>query len=252
MSKKLRLIATEPTADKLGDRNVNMREELVMAVQGFKTLTEKRVMAACVAKLDSVSLDNHGRYRIKLTADEYASTYHSVDKDKAYELLKRTMRVLRQREFRYARKDGRHTRECVHSWVTGAEYLPKTGTVEVFFNVEATPLLLNLRGKYAGYLLKQAADLRSLTSWRLLEMLSRYKDTGWFQVSVDDFAKAMEAKQTYLKNFAQLRRWIIEPAVKELTGKDGWLIKWQPIKEGRKVTALRFEFKRDPQGRLPV
>jgi plasmid replication initiation protein len=40
--------------------------------------------------------------------------------------------------------------------------------------------------------------------------------------------------------------------VKELTEKDGWLIAWTPIKAGRKVTALRFEFKRDPQGRLDV
>ena len=32
----------------------------------------------------------------------------------------------------------------------------------------------------------------------------------------------------------------------------GWLIDWTPIKTGRKVTALKFVFKRDPQGQLPL
>jgi plasmid replication initiation protein len=49
---------------------------------------------------------------------------------------------------------------------------------------------------------------------------------------------------------ARVVKEIFEPAVKELREKDGWLIDWTPIKTGRKVTTLRFEFKRDPQGRL--
>src|SRR5260364_383537 len=87
---------------------------------------------------------------------------------------------------------------------------------------------------------------------RLLEMLMQFKGTGWRQIDVEDFAKAMDARDSHRKNFAQLRRGIVEPAVKELTEKDGWLIEWIPLKLGRKVTALRFEFRRDPQGKLPV
>ena len=49
-----------------------------------------------------------------------------------------------------------------------------------------------------------------------------------------------------------MKRRIIDPAVKELTQKDGWLIQWEPIKAGRKVKSLQFTFMRDPQGRLPL
>lgn len=38
---------------------------------------------------------------------------------------------------------------------------------------------------------------------------------------------------------------MIEPAVKELTQKDGWSITWTPIKAGRRVKAVRFEFGRE-------
>jgi plasmid replication initiation protein len=43
---------------------------------------------------------------------------------------------------------------------------------------------------------------------------------------------------------------MIEPAVKELTEKDGWLIQWEAVKAGRKVKAIRFTFMRNPQGSL--
>ena len=52
------------------------------------------------------------------------------------------------------------------------------------------------------------------------------------------------------QNFAKVRTQIIEPAIKELTEKDGWIIDWQPIKAGRRVAKLRFTFKRDQQERL--
>ena len=60
----------------------------------------------------------------------------------------------------------------------------------------------------------------------------------------------MEATDSYKANFSLLRQRVIEPAIKELTEKDSWLIDWQPIKKGRKVTALKFKFERNPQGNL--
>ena len=60
----------------------------------------------------------------------------------------------------------------------------------------------------------------------------------------------MEAKESYRKNFNNLKKWIIEPAINELCNKDGWLIKWEAQKTGRKVTTLLFKFERNPQGGL--
>ena len=69
-------------------------------------------------------------------------------------------------------------------------------------------------------------------------------------MDLGDLQHAMDAPESYKKNFKDLRRWVIEPAVKELTEKDGWLIEWQPVKAGRKVAAVKFVFRRDPQGAL--
>jgi plasmid replication initiation protein len=62
----------------------------------------------------------------------------------------------------------------------------------------------------------------------------------------------MEATESYKSNFGLLRKWVIEPAVAELTEKDNWIIEWEPIKRGRKVAALKFKFERNPQGQLSL
>ena len=98
---------------------------------------------------------------------------------------------------------------------------------------------------------QQASALRSGYSWKLLELLMRFESTGWAEYTIEDFKASMDAPPS-LSDFGQVKRRIIDPAVKELTEKDGWLIQWQPIKAGRKVKALRFTFMRDPQGQLPL
>jgi plasmid replication initiation protein len=74
----------------------------------------------------------------------------------------------------------------------------------------------------------------------------RFKSTGWAEYSIEDFAVSMDATEKQKQDFAAIRRKIIEPAVSELQEKDDWIIKWMPIKLGRKVKSIRFEFKRTP------
>ena len=75
-------------------------------------------------------------------------------------------------------------------------------------------------------------------------------DTGWAQYSVEDFCQSMNATEKQKADFGKIRTKIIEPAVKELIEKDGWLIEWKPIKAGRKVTDIRFTFLKNPQQQL--
>ena len=72
----------------------------------------------------------------------------------------------------------------------------------------------------------------------------------WLKISIDEFHHAMESPESYKTTFGLLRKYLIEPAVKELTEKDRWVIQWTPIKTGRKVTMLEFKFKRDAQKSL--
>ena len=204
-----------------------------------------------ISNIDSRKSDPH-RIMSRLRAEDYAETF-SVDPRTAYEQLKAAADHLYDRSVTTKDTDPRG-RPIVTKmrWIGRAKYHVGEGWVELSFHWEIVPHLFELKRRFTSYHLAQARALRSIYSWRLLEMMMQYKDTGWREISIDDFCHAMEATESQRTNFAFIRRRIIEPAVKELREKDNWILTWEPVKAGRKVKGLRFEFQKDPQEQLPL
>lgn len=236
------------------ERWVTMSNALTRAGHGL-TLAEKRIVAAAVSKLDSNAPLRHGEVpRTRITAHEYAETFQ-VDINTAYEALQSAAKQLYNRSITFY--EPAHKRKgkplpptkVQMRWVGSVKYQDGEGWVELAWWPDLLRHLVGLRQHFTTYQLQQASALRSMYSWRLLELLMRFQGTGWAEYSIDDFCTSMDAPPS-LSDFAQIKRRIIEPAVRELQEKDGWLIQWQPIKAGRKVKAVRFTFMRNPQQRL--
>ena len=240
-----------------GERWVTMSNALTRAGHGL-TLAEKRIVAAAVSKLDSRRVLKPGEVpRTKITAAEYAETFE-VDMNTAYDQLQGAAKQLYNRSITFYepahKRNGKPlppTRVQMR-WVGEAKYQDGEGWVELAWWPRLLPHLTGLKRQFTSYQLQQASALRSVYSWRLLELLTRFKSTGVAEYTIEDFAASMEATEKQRENFNNIKRRMIEPAVRELQEKDGWLIQWQPIKAGRKVKALRFTFMRDPQGQLPL
>lgn len=240
-----------------GERWVTMSNALTRAGQGL-TLAEKRIVMAAVSKLDSSRVLAPGEVpTTRITATEYAEMF-GVDLNTAYDQLQNAAKQLYQRSITFYeashRRNGKPlppTRVSMR-WVGQIHYQEGEGWVELYWWPKLLPHLMGIRKQFTTYQLQQASALRSVYSWRLLELLARFKSTGRAEYTIEDFCASMDATEKQRENFANIRRKMIEPAVKELTEKDGWLIQWQPIKAGRKVKALRFDFMRNPQGSLPL
>lgn len=240
--------AHELPSDKL---HVTMSNALTTAAQRL-SLAEKRVMMFAVSHLD-VFRRNGGTETgmVKLSAHSYADEF-GIDIDTAYNQLQACAESIITKQVWWYEEAKRGVKKVQINWLSKAEYYKGEGTVSLWFTSHIAPHLLQLKGQFTTYQLAQASALRSVYSWRLLELLSQYRKTGWRQIDLAEFHHAMEATDKQRQDFAAVRRKIIDPAVKELQEKDGWRIDWTPIKTGRKVTSLRFEFKRDPQGQLPL
>ena len=239
-----------------GERWVTMSNALTRAGHGL-TLAEKRIVAAAVSKLDSRRALPPGEVpRTRITAMEYAETF-SVDLDTAYDQLQAAAKALYKRSITFFepahKRNGKPLPPTMVQmrWVGLVKYQDGEGWVELAWWPDLLRHLTGLQRQFTTYQLQQASALRSGYSWKLLELLMRFESTGWAEYTIEDFKASMDAPPS-LSDFGQVKRRIIDPAVKELTEKDGWLIQWQPIKAGRKVKALRFTFMRDPQGQLPL
>lgn len=237
---------------------IAMSNALTRAGHGL-SLSEKRLVMLAVSKLDSKrnwTADELLKLTTRVTASEYAETY-GVDMDTAYDSLQSAAKHLYDRsitifEPAYTRK-GRPLKDTIRTdmrWVGECKYYKDQGFVELAWWHRIIPALVNLRQHFTQYQLEQTSALRSVYSWKLLELLMRFQSTGWAEYSIEDFCAAMDATDKQKANFNNIKRRIIEPAIKELCEKDSWIINWQVIKTGRKVTRLRFTFLRDPQRRL--
>jgi plasmid replication initiation protein len=235
-----------------GDHWISMSNALTRAGHGL-TLGEKRIVMIAISQLDSVRAPRPGECpMVRISAAEYAQVAE-CEMNAAYEALQTAAKNLYSRSITFF--EPAHKRKGLVKvqmrWVGAVKYHEGEGWVELHFWHQLVPHLMGLKRQFTAYQLQQASALRSVYSWRLLELLTRFKTTGWAEYTIEDFATSMDAPPS-LSDFGQIKRRIIEPAVHELTEKDGWLIQWRPIKAGRKVRAIRFDFARDPQHRLPL
>nr|WP_031943932.1 replication initiation protein [Komagataeibacter europaeus]BAP46833.1 replication protein B [Komagataeibacter europaeus] len=235
-----------------GERWVTMSNALTRAGHGL-TLAEKRIIGAAVSMLNSRMPLGPGEVpRTRITATEYADTF-DVDTDTAYNQLKAATKTLYSRSITFYepahKRRGKPIEPTVVQmrWIGSVRYQKGEGWVELAWWPDLMKHLLGLKAQFTSYQLKQASALRSAYSWKLLELLQRFDSTGWAEYTIEDFCTSMDATEKQKANFNNIKRRIIEPAVKELVEKDGWLIQWTPIKAGRKVVRLRFEFKKNPQ-----
>lgn len=236
----------------LEELQVNMSNALTRSAHSL-SLSEKRIVAACIAKTDQVpnmaQVRQRGAWLVRLSAADYAETF-GVDMNTAYEQLKGASENLFNRYIRTERKGRKGMVEYKFRWVGGVRYHEGEGWVELDWWHEVVPHLFGLRSEFTSYKLKQASALRSAYSWRLFEVLQSWQGTGRYQPSIDDFCLAMDVPESYKKDFKSIRTRVIEPAVSELIQKNNMLITWTPQRAGRKVIGLDFKFGPNPQHSL--
>jgi len=241
--------------DSLLGNQVNMSNLAARAAHGF-SLREKRLVMAGLSQIDSrkprsayLSLQQR---TVRVHARDYAALAE-VDETSAYKDLHDACDHLFNRYLRYEVMTVRGLKERKLRWVGGVTYHHGEGWVEFSFTDEIMPHLSELRRQFTQYRLGQACGLRSAYSWRLLELLTSHsnrKGMGTRTIPLDHFRETLEIPNSY--KFSNIKQRVIEPAVTELQDKDGWLIEWQPEKNGRKVESVKFTWQRDPQCRLDL
>lgn len=228
------------------DRWITMSNALIRAAHGL-TLSEKRLVVLALSKLDRFKHAYKNVETISLiTAKEYAEAY-DVSNDTAYDELQSAAKNLFQRYITFF--EASHDRKgkslgltrVQMRWVGMVKYHDGAGQLEILWIPKLLQNIIGLTQHFTRYQLSQTTGLRSTYSWKLLELLMRFKDTGWAEYTIEDFCESMETTEKQRTNFANIRR-IIETAIKELQEKDGWQIEWTKTLRGRKVIALTFHF----------
>ena len=202
---------------------------------------EQRIILACIAQVRRDSpLSDQQLYSV--SAQQIADMT-GTQLGTAYQNLKSASeRLFDRRVTLHEAPNGKNGgKERLTRWVQTVEYQEAEGMVALRFGTDMVPYLSQLTEQFTRYALADIACMESAHAIRLYELLCQWRDAGEREVTINWLRKAFQLESKY-PAIKDLKRWVIEPAVKQINEHSPLWVKWDQRKTGRRVSHLTFTF----------
>lgn len=209
---------------------------------GYKlTLNEQRVVLACIAQVNSkVALLSKDEF--ELSAKDFAQLF-SVSEDRAYHALVDVAESLFNRYVVVEKPypDKPKVKRLKMRWISSIEYVDDDGKIILCFSEKILPYLSELKGQFTRYQLKHIGNMTSIYGIRLYELLMQWKTTGTREIELVGLKRLFQIEDKY-SSVKDLKKYVLEPAVKDINTHSDYQVSWTQRKTGRNVTHLIFTF----------
>jgi plasmid replication initiation protein len=215
---------------------------------GDFNLNDYQVFLHLVSKLGGV--DNTGKYlqpeqlqrEHTLTAKDFHEVFN-LPLAHCYGVLKKAVDKLMKTDIKVEKiKDDKKEVWRVNV-CSQAVYKEHEGKIEIQFTDSIMPYLAQVKQKFVLYNLKEIANFGSLYTTRLYELLQDYQETGWMLKSVEELRSAF-AVDGKLKTYNDFKKYTFGHACQEINDNYDIGLSFEEIKQSRKVTAVKFTFKK--------
>jgi len=205
------------------------------------TLNEQRVILACIAQVNSKE-ELLATDRFELSAKDFAK-YFSVSEDRAYHALVEVADSLFNRYVIIDNPfpDKPKINRLKTRWISSIVYMSDEGKISLCFAQDMLPYLGELKGQFTRYNLEHIGKMTSVYGIRLYELLAQWQSVGKREAEVDWLKKQFEIEDKYAA-IKDLKKYVIDPAIKDVNTHSNYQVSWTQRKTGRKVTHLTFEF----------
>lgn len=174
-----------------------------------------------------------------LTAKEFSKLFN-VSLSNCYGILKKAVDRLMKADIRIEKPDNKGFWRI--NICSMAEYNKKDGYISVKFTDDIMPYLAQVRQKFVLYNLKEIANFGSLYTTRLYELLQEFKETGWMLKSIDQLREVFVVGNKF-KTYNNFKQKTFAHACQEINNNYDMGLRFEELKEGRKIVAVKFFFK---------
>lgn len=131
-------------------------------------------------------------------------------------------------------------RKLITSWFNDAVISEDADIVKISFSKYLTPYLYELQCRYTSFFLENVLPMKSSYGIRLYEYLTSVKYKGRrHMLSIDELRERVGCEGKY-NQFADVRIYILEPAMKDINQYTDMKISYQAYKTGKKYTHIEF------------
>ncbi len=209
---------------------------------GYKiSLNEQRVVLACIGQIESkkalLVTDE-----FELSAKDFAAIFDVTEK-RAYQALIEVTENLFNR-YIVINKPFPHKPnidKLKTRWISSIAYNKTEGKITLRFAYDILPYLSSLEGCFTKYELKHIGKMTSIYAIRLYELLMQWRTIGKREVSIEWIKEQFELDESYNRMY-DLKKRVIEPAIKDINKHSNFSVAWEQRKTGRTVTHLTFTF----------
>jgi len=213
---------------------------------GDFTHNDYQVFLHLVSKIGGV--DNVGKYLQPeqlqrehiLTAKEFSEVFNT-DVDNSYKALKSAVDKLMKTDIKIERSDDSSILRI--NVCSQAEYIKNEGRITIKFTDDIMPYLAQVKQKFVLYNLKEIANFGSLYTTRLYELIQEFQDTGYMMKSIEQLRKAFAVGEKF-KKYNHFKDKTFGHACKEINANYDIGLRFEEVKEWRKVVAVKFFFKK--------
>lgn len=199
------------------------------------TLNEQRLILTAIAK---VKYGEKIPFDIDITAHEFLKTFPDVGEQNVHEALNEAVNRLFDRKIRV--ENPIEINEF--RWIDGkTTYKKRESRIKFSFSRQIIPYLEDLQQKFTKYRLGDVCSLKSIHSIRIFEMLTQFENTGYLLLEVDKFKERMGIAEKYT-DFSDMKRRVIDVAIKELNSKSTLNISYKIERVGRTANKIAFTF----------
>ena len=175
-----------------------------------------------------------------LSAKEFSEVFNT-DIRTCYRILKKAVDKLMKTDIKVERI------ELKEVWriniCSMAKYNKGDGYISVKFTDDIMPYLAQVKKKFVLYNLKEISNFGSLYTTRLYELIQEFKETGWVLKSVDQLREAFAVGNKF-KAYRDFKIKTFAHACKEINDNYDMDLRFEEEKEGRRVVAVKFFFKK--------
>jgi plasmid replication initiation protein len=124
-----------------------------------------------------------------------------------------------------------------------AKYNAKEGTITIKFTDDIMPYLAQVKEKFVLYNLKEIGNFGSLYTTRMYELIQEFKESGWMLKSIDQLRELFAVGDKF-KSYFDFKKRTFGHACQEINNNYKMDLRFEEIKEGRQIVAVKFLFKK--------
>lgn len=199
------------------------------------SLAEKRII---LYMLSQIRRDDEDFKPYTLSIKEFAQELNISSKN-LYERAQLITQQLMSRVLNIKQPDGL----LQVSFLSSAKYHDGKGYVELCFDPQLKPYLLQLKECFTTYDIRNVLSLKSFHSIRIYELLKQFEILGERTIEIDELKYILGLQEQY-KSYNLFKTKVLVQAQKDLEKNTDLSFDFQEIKSGRRIERIKFIIKR--------